>query len=55
MWSHVAPRKDLKPHVTGHGVTECWCQPRIERTKTYVLVAHNSMDGRELIEAHGVQ
>lgn len=55
---HVAPVRDLRDHLLqGRG---CWCRPRctVERnplgTATGVVVAHNSEDGRELIERFGL-
>lgn len=51
---HVVPVGDLKPHVE-RGVF-CWCDPKVERVgKKGTLVTHNSADGRELIERHGLQ
>lgn len=51
---HVVPIGDLKAHVeTG---VFCWCEPKVERLRPRgVLVTHNSMDGRELVERHGLQ
>lgn len=50
---HIVPVDDMKPHEE-LGAT-CWCLPAV---KTYengnVLVIHNAMDGRELVERHGV-
>ncbi len=52
---HVLPINDLKEHVEE---TTCWCEPTVEvrrsRTRRAQLVIHNSMDGRELIDEHGV-
>ena len=50
---HVVPVDDLREHVeTGDG---CWCQPRIQpQGDGRYLVVHNSEDGRELVERHGV-
>ena len=50
---HVVPENDLRPHIeTG---TDCWCKPRVEKHPGHdVVVVHNSMDGRELVERHGV-
>ena len=50
---HVVPVGDMKPHVE-HGVA-CWCAPKVERfPEGGTLVTHNSLDGRELVERHGV-
>lgn len=51
---HVMPVDDLCEHVEAR---ECWCQPRIEGEDKYgvSVVIHHSMDGRELIEQHGIQ
>jgi hypothetical protein len=54
---HVLPLNDLREHVE---VRTCWCAPGLEQVrhedgrKACVLVRHNSMDGRELVERHGV-
>jgi hypothetical protein len=51
---HVVPVGDLRAHRE-RGIT-CWCQPKVETFDGGGrLVTHNSMDGRELIEKHGVQ
>jgi len=50
---HVVPVGDLRAHRE-RGTT-CWCEPKVERLDRGVLVTHNSMDGRELIEKHGLQ
>jgi hypothetical protein len=50
---HVVPIGDLKRH-RDRGVT-CWCNPKVTRYPDGgALVVHNSMDGRELIEQHGI-
>lgn len=56
---HVLPISDLREHEE---TLTCWCQPRVVRTdeetgEDYVapVVIHNSLDGRELVEEHGVQ
>jgi len=50
---HVLPIDDLRPHVERRS---CWCQPAIERLKDGVLlVTHHALDGRELVEQHGIQ
>lgn len=50
---HVWPVRDMQRHAL-FGLV-CWCDPKV----TYfpngnMLVVHNSKDGRELIEQHGV-
>ena len=54
---HVTPINDLRAHLDSR---DCWCKPRIEieedflTDETKVLVIHHSLDGRELVEQHGV-
>lgn len=48
---HVLPVNDLKPHSESRS---CWCRPALKREGRGVLVVHNSADGRELVERHGV-
>lgn len=54
---HVLPLNDLREHVE---VRTCWCVPTLEQVrhdsgrKAGVIVRHNSMDGRELVERHGL-
>lgn len=48
---HVLPLTDLREHDE---TRTCWCQPKVERVKG-VVVTHNSADGRELVERHGLQ
>lgn len=50
---HVTPRDDLREHEHIRG---CWCQPRLEGEDRAqpCLVIHNSADGRELVEEHGI-
>ena len=51
--AHVIPIEDLREHEDSR---ECWCQPCFDRSDIgRVIVIHNSMDGRELIEKHGLQ
>lgn len=55
---HVLPLNDLREHVEQRS---CWCEPRSETIRvgaglrTAILVTHNALDGRELVERHGVQ
>lgn len=50
--THITPVDDLREHLESR---ECWCAPQIDRTGGVVLVIHQSADGRELIERHGIQ
>lgn len=51
---HIVPVNDLKAHRE-RGV-HCWCDPAVTRYESGAyLVVHNSLDGRELIEQHGLQ
>lgn len=49
---HVYPLGDLRKHCTNS--KECWCNPKLEKRDNGIVVTHNSLDGRELIEQHGV-
>lgn len=49
---HVFPRGDLRRHKRS---PVCWCNPTLERLEAGVLIGHNSADGRELVEEHGLQ
>ena len=50
---HIVPIRDMQPHAL---VAGCWCQPRVEAQQNGThLVVHHAMDGRELIERHGIQ
>jgi hypothetical protein len=51
---HVLPLQDLREHVEERG---CWCHPTLiqENAEADVVVVHQSMDGRELVEEHGIQ
>lgn len=44
---HVLPIGDLRSHDEH---TDCWCKPAVDG----LLVIHNAMDGRELVEQHGL-
>jgi len=51
---HVLPIEDLRDHDES---LRCWCQPRLEHIEEVPqarIVVHNSADGRELVERHGV-
>jgi hypothetical protein len=49
---HVLPLGDVKAH---RETRACWCAPRTEPVGKCAVVVHNSMDGRELVERHGLQ
>ena len=53
---HVLPQNDLREHDESRF---CWCMPRIEIVVASrgepAVVIHNSADGRELVEEHGIQ
>lgn len=50
---HVLPIDDTRDHVES---SSCWCRPFVSREQETeeVVVVHNSADGRELIEQHGI-
>ena len=60
---HVLPEHDLREHEE---TRTCWCQPAIEEITDDIpwlglppkhlgtIVVHNSADGRELVEQHGI-
>lgn len=50
---HVLPINDLRDHVE---TRDCWCAPTlyIADDGDEMTVIHNSADGRELIERHGI-
>jgi len=55
--THVVPINDMKEHIDSR---DCWCKPSLkyeditkiqdESKSKAVIVIHNSMDGRELID-----
>jgi hypothetical protein len=49
---HVTPIRDMKRHRYSR---RCWCAPKLEAVEGGVLVLHQAMDGRELVEEHGLQ
>lgn len=50
---HVTPVNDLREHVDSRA---CWCKPTVETFEGGgMLITHHSMDGRELVERHGLQ
>ncbi len=48
---HVLPVNDLREHEQ---TRTCWCKPRVTREDKNYIIVHASLDGRELVEAHGV-
>lgn len=48
---HVMPVGDLRHHRPS---TACWCSPK-EAPDEPGLWVHEAMDGRDLIEKHGLQ
>lgn len=49
---HILPIADLREHEESR---TCWCDPKLEREEDTVLVIHHALDGRELVEQHGLQ
>ena len=49
---HVWPPNDVRQHIFSSG---CWCQPMTNVVGDTTIIVHNSADGRELVEEHGVQ
>jgi hypothetical protein len=49
---HILPIGDLREHDE---TRDCWCRPKLQCVERTIIVIHNSADGRELIEEHGVQ
>lgn len=47
--NHVYPINDGREHETGD-TTTCWCDPQLEIDQPEMIVIHNSLDCRELIE-----
>ena len=52
--THVMPIDDLREHDE---TRTCWCGPRLETADDLetTIVVHHALDGRELIEQHGLQ
>lgn len=46
---HVYPLNDEREHDT-RDTTTCWCDPQLDIENAEMIVIHNSLDGRELIE-----
>lgn len=49
---HVVPVKDLREHTE---TRDCWCHPDLVNEWRTVVVVHNALDGRELVERTGLQ
>jgi len=56
---HVSPINDMKDHIESR---DCWCDPKIvdvstigEEAGSRIIVVHNAMDGREIVEEYGIQ
>ncbi len=51
---HVVPVNDLREHDDIGDA--CWCKPRVEQQENgTVAVIHHALDGRDLVEKHGLQ
>ena len=48
---HVLPVRDIREHLEHR---QCWCVPAILREGEGIIVVHAAADGRDLVEAHGV-
>jgi hypothetical protein len=50
---HILPIRDLRDHDERR---TCWCDPTVMAVdgSRACVVTHNSADGRELVEAHGI-
>lgn len=46
---HVIPIDDLREHKENEDGS-CWCNPRIEEEENGLVIIHNPLDGRELLE-----
>ena len=50
---HVLPIDDLRDHEESR---DCWCAPTVsQEPDADPVVVHHAADGRELVEAHGLQ
>jgi len=55
---HLLPIDDLREHQESE---QCWCQPQVQvfrktgLVRQARLITHNALDGRELVELHGLQ
>ncbi len=60
---HVLPQHDIREHVESR---DCWCLPSIEYYRRPIMegvgqpdgvdavVVHQALDGRDLVEQHGI-
>ncbi len=48
---HTLPIGDLCRHTQSE---LCWCAPKLDNENGCEMWIHNSSDGRELVEKHGV-
>jgi hypothetical protein len=46
---HVIPVNDLREHEENEDGS-CWCNPRIEQEENGLVIIHNSLDGKEILE-----
>jgi len=49
----VVPTDDMKAHDAASEF--CWCRPERKYEGRWTMLIHNAMDGRELVERHGLQ
>jgi hypothetical protein len=47
---HVIPVNDLREHEENEDGS-CWCNPRIEQEENGLVIIHNPLDGREILES----
>jgi len=50
---HIVPVSDLREHCEDDA-GRCWCHPTVKRHGRGLVIVHQSSDGRELVEQHGV-
>ena len=50
---HIVPVSDLREHCEDDA-GRCWCHPTVKRHGRGLVIMHQSADGRELVEQHGV-
>jgi len=48
------PVGDVISHLEGPGAEYCPCKPKVEIVGRVTTRIHNSHDGRELVERHGI-
>ena len=51
---HVIPVNDLREHEENEDGS-CWCNPRIEQEENGLVIIHNSLDGKEILEGLDLQ